>query len=187
MHSANKRTAKRTFGAEDELIGAFLILSVGMCTGALSATIFMLSDELCEFWHDAGASASSFEMIAKLFLSLCWFHVIAYLLGSSFKGFYLLPVLSAVFGFRLYSFSAGAFDLPYDGGFAQYACNFLAPVLLLVPCFFVIAVDAFLSSRGFWLMAYGRSSRADASRRLHFLACIPFMLFAVLTFVFFAS
>ena len=36
-------------------------------------------------------------------------------------------------------------------------------------------------------MAYGRSSRADASRRLHFLACIPFMLFAVLAFVFFAS
>ena len=135
MHSAYKRTAKRTFGAEDELIGAFLILSVGMCTGALSATIFMLSDELCEFWHDAGASASSFDMIAKLFLSLCWFHVIAYLLGSSFKGFYLLPVLSAVLAFGYIAFLRVHLTFLMMAALLNMLALFLRPFCCLSPAF----------------------------------------------------
>lgn len=167
--------------ARSELSGAFLVLSVCICTGAIAAACVEDNSAVFSLCTDATGESA----MRAAFAALC-FPVFAFLLGSSYYGFCLLPLLSAGFGFFIYIKSAMALE-DISGGIFFELLSVALPVLLLVPCFFVVAVEAFLSSKQLHLLISRRGIFVDNGRPLHFILCIPFLAVAAFVFCFFGG
>lgn len=173
------------YSADIEPVAALIALSAGLCTGAITAIYLNDFGALSEFCTAGNAASGFCTKLTGAFLKVCLFPVTAFFLGSSFYGYILLPVLSAFFGYFIYCY--GAFELTklYQGELLAGLFMLGAPVLFLVPCFFVIAAEAFMASRQFHMLISRRSIPLYAGRTLHLLYCIPFLaLAALLGFVF---
>lgn len=172
----------RTYiSAHSELNAAFLALSISMCTGAIAAVCSNETDAM----FDLRTAISNASQLRTVLAALC-FHVLAFMLGSSYFGFCLLPLLSAAFGFFQYCQAASAFKALSGAAFRELLA-FVIPTLLLVPCFFVIAVEAFAASRRLNSFISRRGVPIYSGRPLHFLLCVPFLALAALALCFFGG
>lgn len=181
FHFTNSGHSFAGIGARYELSGAFLVLAVTACTGAITAINFGDSAILV----GSGLDDAEASVLRTAFAALS-FHVVAFMLGSSYFGFCLLPILSAAFGFFLYLQGARTLEV-ISFGFFRELLGVLLPVLLLVPCFFVIASEAFAASRQLYSLVSRHDLPSDRGRSLHFVLCVPFLALAALIFLFFCG
>ena len=180
FHFTSRRLSYTYISAYHELNSAFSILSLSACTGAITAACLGSGDILLTTCADAGSVCSLCTLITAFS-----FHFLAFLLGSSYYGFCILPLLSAAFGFLLYFASADAFSV--GGSIFSELLSIAVPMLFFVPCFFVIAVEAFAASRRLHLLVSRRFVPLESGRPLHFILCVPFLVLAALAYCFFCD
>lgn len=183
----NHRRRRPCFGAGCEPNEAFTLLSLCCCTGAVTAACFGVS-AITErlslkdpglFWM---CTTGSFPTILILiFLST------AFLLGSSFYGYLILPLLSAGFGFFVYCSAALALSGISLSASLPLLLSFALPMLIVIPCFFVAAADAYLASRQLKTIVIRRFLPDSRRQALHFVLCVPILALAALIAFFFGG
>lgn len=111
------------------------------------------------------------------FLGLFWensrFHLAAVLLSTSFLGVMLLPALSAFRGYLIGCTASAILSSYASGGFLLVVVSIGIPLLVCLPCFFVLSNDAFLHSVRL-MSLYRRSGETTRCPKLfsHCLLCL---------------
>ncbi len=175
------------YGADFEPKAALIALSAGFCTGAITAIYLKDLGVLSDYCTVGGVVPEFYTKMFDFFLKVCFFPLTAFLLGSSFYGYILLPILSAFFGYCIYCYGALTLAELFQGELLPGLLKLGVPVLFLVPCFFVVAVEAFLASRQLHLLISRHSIPLYAGRILHLIYCIPFLAMAALLGFLFAG
>ncbi len=122
---------------------------LGVVSGTLLSSEFAKGDAAAGFVSDYAASVMSGAVdggFFSVFLSVGWYHILAFLLGFSMLGAALVPLLAGARGFTL-SFALATLVRLYSaaGAVAGMALVGLS-ALLSVPLFFMLAVDAMCAS-----------------------------------------
>ena len=105
---------------------------------------------------------SAFAGVSFLTLVLLYFRypVLAFLMGFSSIGVILLPLCTVVFGFSL-SFSASCFAASFGGQGVLLALGaFGLRCAVTLPCYFWLAVPAFMTSVALARISLGRGQRS---------------------------
>lgn len=160
----NKRRGVRIGGAQDEFYGLMICaicFVVGVVVGTFSARALDVAGAH-EFrqsmsWHLSQIADGTHPVPG--FLSVLWDtgrdFLLILLLGCSFLGVVGLPILAGVRGFYL-SFSIAAFLRAFgSGGLLTAFSLFGVGALVTVPCFFLLAAQAFGASGRLGRMAFG--------------------------------
>jgi uncharacterized membrane protein SpoIIM required for sporulation len=143
----------RLSGADSERLGAALCFSLflaGCFAGAAAAGAIALDSlhgYLSGLSPEVGEGAVSGAAYFPKLLSSCKYHIAAVFFGFSILGVACVPGLAAARGFSL-CFTAAAFTRVYGaGGVPLTLAMFAACVTITIPCFFVLSVQSFSSSR----------------------------------------
>ncbi|MCL2342671.1 MAG: stage II sporulation protein M [Firmicutes bacterium] len=141
------------------LAGAGLGAYAGSFAGTSSATAF----RTVESFGDVG------------YIKLLWdnvrFHLIAILLATTFLGVVLLPALSALRGYFIGCTASVLFC--GGGGFPPIAAVLGFPLLVCLPCFFVLTADAFrFSARTLAFVRRTGESARPPKLAAHALLCL---------------
>ena len=167
---------KHSTSSENGQLTAFYIISAFFCTGAISALAFespLLIDAFC-----TKTELSNVFAAVLLYLS---FHFAAFFLSSSYWGCFLLPFVSAAFGFFYYHMAEALMGLsPSLEAMLRFAA-----LLLLAPCFFAVAIDAFGASLRLRALLSCCSIKTDRSRMLRLLLCFPAAALAAVVLIFY--
>lgn len=149
------------------LAGCF---SAGVILGqALSGKIpASTADELNRYLKDYFSLSDRGNFSARSFFSslLLYFRypLLAFLLGFASVGIFLLPAVSAAFGFFL-SFSVCCFTAVFGGkGVLLALAVFGFRCLVTLPGFFLLAVPSFQNSTALAAMSFGRGKRVQPIR-----------------------
>lgn len=144
--------------------------SVGVILGqALSGKIpVSTADELNRYLKDYFTLSDRGGFSAKSFLSslLLYFRypLLAFLLGFASVGIFLLPMVSAAFGFFL-SFSVCCFTAVFGGKGVLLALTvFGLRCFVTLPGFFLLAVPSFQNSAALAALSFGRGKRVQPVR-----------------------
>jgi len=151
----NRKLLLRTGAADREFFGFALCLIFFAC-GILIGTIFAGNLDAAEIFALQSSMSGYIAQIAdgshrsptffSVFWSLGQYHLLVLFLGFSLLGTFGLPVLSGIRGFYL-SFSISAFIQAFgvEGWPAAFSL-FGISALITVPCFFLLASQAFAAS-----------------------------------------
>ncbi len=112
-------------------------------------------------------SGGLLDSLAKAFL----FHTIAVLLGFSAIGFIFLPLLSLVRGFFLTFAAAAIIAALGKSGFAVAIALLGLPSLIMLPCFFILCLQAFAASYSLAGRLLRRSTASSNYRKEYFNRC----------------
>ncbi len=154
-----------------------LCFSAGCFAGSLTGSFFGLDPVLKDF-SDFSTGCSSNPI--SVFLSFSRFHLVAFLLGSSFLGLALLPVLSCIRGYALSCTAASIISSYPEKGVIMAAVILGIPALLSIPCFFVVSIDGYMSSVRIFHLVRGNSAPRKDKLYSRFLACIPILALGTL-------
>lgn len=150
---------------------------VGCLVGSLAGAFYGLEPFYTDFSLHPAANAAQ---TAVTFLRFSAFHLVALLLGTSYFGIILTPVLSGLRGYLL-SCTAASIISAYPGnGFVMTAAILILPALISLPCFFLIALEAFRSARRIFHLVRGNSSPRKDRLYGRALSCLPFLALGTL-------
>lgn len=154
-----------------------LCFSAGCFAGSLTGSFFGLDPVLKDFC-DFSTGCSSNPI--SVFFGFSRFHLVAFLLGSSFLGLALLPVLSCIRGYALSCTAASIISSYPEKGVIMAAVILGIPALLSIPCFFVVSIDGYMSSVRIFHLVRGNSAPRKDKLYSRFLACIPILALGTL-------
>lgn len=147
-----------------------VFFSAGIVLGqALSGKIpVSTADELKRYLKGHFTLSDRGNFSAKSFLSslLLYFRypLLAFLLGFASVGVFLLPAVSAAFGFFL-SFSVCCFTAVFGGrGVLLALAVFGLRCFVTLPCFFMLAVPSFQNSAGLAVLSFGHGRHVQPVR-----------------------
>ena len=149
-----------------------LSFSVGCLTGSIFGSFFGYDSILNDF---PGISVIGTSSPINIFFNFSRFHLVAFLLGSSFLGLALLPVLSCIRGYAL-SCTAASIISCYPGKGAIMAAVILGiPAVFSLPCFFIVSIEGYMSSARIFHLVRGSSAPRKDKLYTRFLACLPIL------------
>ncbi|MEG0875786.1 MAG: hypothetical protein RSD32_01840 [Oscillospiraceae bacterium] len=159
----------------------FLVFSLCFTVGCvLGCFVGSVSGSPENVFHFSGAPPLGLASFFLIFLRISWFHIFAAALGSSFLGIGFLPILAGVRGYALSLTAASIILSNQQQGIIMALILLAVPALLSLPCFFIISVDAFFSSRRLLELHRGRSSVPRGKLPIHCLICAPILILAAL-------
>lgn len=164
LSNSRKKDGKYSFLL---LILCFLI---GSITGSMIGS-FRNSDSLLNDF--IGFSELQTSDFFHVYLSFSRFHILAFLLSTSFFGILLLPVLSCVKGFALSCTAATIISSVQGNGIIMALVILGLPAVLSLTCFFIISIDGFLNSKRILNLIRGNSVARIDGICLRTIACIP--------------
>ncbi len=153
-------------------LAAFALCAVCFALGVVSGTALSsgfaggdAADRFFSGYVESLRSGAVRERLTPLFLGLCWYHILTFLLGFTMLGVPGIPLISAVRGFTL-SFTLATLVRLYDAGGAAAGLVLIGlPALVSVPVFFPLAVDAMCAS---WeLVRTGLLRQPPSGRRFY--------------------
>lgn len=154
-----------------------LCFVLGAILGCLMGTTFPGSAA-------AAVSLLDFQLIGSEFISVFFgfalFNLLAVFLGSSFLGIAFLPILTGARGYILSCSAASIISSPADGGLIMALITLGVPALVSLPCFFIVVVDAAISSRRLGEIMRGRYAPQKNKLMLHFFMTLPFLALGTL-------
>jgi len=158
----------------------FIGLSLSFLVGSVFGSIFAQTISGALFLPDAYISEKYNEIgFAVSFVIFIGFHFISFLMGTSFLGVTLIPLLTVFRGFFL-SFASASIIMAYPSdGIIMALIKIGIPAAFSIPCFFAISSEAFISSRSLLRMCSGAFCRCKLSYR-RALFCFPFLILGAL-------
>lgn len=157
-----------------------LCFSAGCLTGSLTGKFFGLDSVLNDF---PGLSTINSASPIGVFFNYSRFHLVAFLLGSSFLGLALLPALSFIRGYALSCSAATIISGSPTNGIIMAAVAVGIPALISLPCFFVISIDGYMSSARIFHLVRGSSAPRQDKLYARFLACVPVLAVGTLILI----
>ncbi|MFB0920882.1 MAG: stage II sporulation protein M [Oscillospiraceae bacterium] len=154
-----------------------LCFSAGCLAGSLIGSFFGFDSFLNDY---AGASVINSQSPVSLFFNYSRFQLVAFLLGTSFLGLALLPVLSCIRGYALSCTAATIISAYPDNGIIMAAIILGIPAIFSLACFFVISIEGFKSSERILHLVRGNSAPRKDKLYARFLACVPFLAIGTL-------
>ena len=154
-----------------------LCFSAGCLSGSLAGSFFGFDSFLKDY---AGASVIATQSPVSLFFNFSRFQLVAFLLGTSFLGLALLPVLSFIRGYALSCTAATIISAYPDNGIIMAAVILGIPAIFSLACFFVISIEGFKSSERIFHLVRGNSAPRKDKLYARFIACIPFLAIGTL-------
>ena len=94
----------------------------------------------------------------RILLHFIRFHLVVILLASSFLGIALLPLTSCLRGYALSCTAATIISADSKNGLIMALLTLGIPAIFSLPCFFVMSVDGYLSSKRIFTLARGVSA-----------------------------
>ncbi len=144
---------------------AGLILGQVLCGRIPESTAEELTRYLKNYLELGQGKARSLQALPSALLLYFRYPLLAFLLGFASIGILLLPLLSALYGFFL-SFSVCCFVSVFGPKGVFLAAAVLGiRCLASLPCYFFLAVPAFVSSASLAVLAFGSGRRAEPVRR----------------------
>ena len=146
--------------------------SIGCLIGSLIGPGLTYDSWLSDF---LGLSKLQNMGVAAAFFHFSRFHLVAFLLGSSFFGIVLIPALSCIRGYVL-SFTAASIISAYpQNGLIMAAVILGIPALISLPCYFLLSIEGFRSAARIFHLVRGNSSPRKDRLLTCSLACLPFL------------
>ena len=157
---------------EDKFSFFLLTLSflLGCIAGSLIGTFQNFDSPLNDFIGFSKLESSDF---LSVFLNFIRFHILAFLLSTSFFGIILLPVLSCVRGFALSCTAATIISAVPDNGIIMAFIILGIPAVLSLTCFFTMSIDGFLNSKRIFNLVRGNSASRVDNIYMRSMACLP--------------
>ena len=170
-HGKHKRIGR----TDNSLSFILLILSflAGCLAGSLIGSLFEFDSALNDF---AGISALETTGAVSVFFRFIRFHLVAFLLGSSYFGIVLLPVLSCIRGYALSCTAATIISCYPQNGIIMAILILGIPAIISLPCFFTISIDGFSASARLFHLVRGNSAPAKDKLYARTLFCLPFLI-----------
>ncbi len=165
---------------EDSKLGFFLLIlcfSAGCIAGSLLAPITPMNSALSDY---IGISRLESAGALNVFIHFVRFHLVAFLLGSSMLGIVLLPALSFLRGFALSCTAATIISYYPGNGIIMAAVILGFTSVISLACFFIIALDAFMSASRIFHLVRGASAPRKDKLYLRTLACLPLLAIGTL-------
>lgn len=168
-----------TYQKDSKLYFLLLILSfsVGCLAGSLVGSFFEFGSSLSDFMGVSGLESSN---AVTVFFHFSRFHLVAFLLGSSFFGVALLPVISCLRGYALSCTAASIISCYPNNGIIMAVVILGIPAMISLPCFFTISIDGFMSSARIFHLVRGNSAPRKDKLYARSLACLPFLAIGTL-------
>ena len=168
-----------TYQKDSKLYFLLLILSfsAGCLAGSLVGSFFKFDSSLNDFM---GISSLESASAVTVFFHFARFHLVAFLLGSSFLGIALLPVLSCIRGYALSCTAASIISCYPSNGIIMAAIILGIPAIVSLPCFFTISIDGLMSSNRIFHLVRGNSAPRKDKLYTRSLACLPFLAIGTL-------
>lgn len=156
---------------------AALCFVLGAILGCLIGTSFPDSAK-------AAGNLIDFSLLGKGFISgflgFALFSFVAVFLGSSYLGLAFLPLLTGARGYILSCSAASIISSSGDSGLVMALILLGIPALISLPCFFLVAVDAAISSRRLGEISRGGYAPPKNKLMLHFFMTLPFLALGTL-------
>ena len=164
---------------ESKLYFLLLILSflAGCLAGSLVGSFFEFDSSLNDFIDFSTLETSS---IVTVFFHFTRFHLVAFLLASSFYGIALLPALSCIRGYALSCTAASIISAYSQDGIIMALVILGIPAIFSLPCFFTISIEGFFSSSRILHLVRGNSAPRKDKLYAKTLACLPFLAIGTL-------
>ncbi len=168
-----------TYQKDSKLYFLLLILSfsAGCLAGSLVGSFLKFDSSLNDF---LGITTLENSSAVTVFLHFSRFHLVAFLLGSSFLGIVFLPVLSCIRGYALSCTAATIISGYPNNGIIMAVIILGIPALISLPCFFTISIDGFMSSSRIFHLVRGNSAPRKDKLYARSLACLPFLAIGTL-------
>lgn len=162
------------------LRNALLVIAVFFFAGAAAGSAIGSGSAVYDVSFYVGQSMNAPAGLSG-FLSLLWttarFHLLLLALATSFLGFLVVPFVVA---FRGYLISCSVASIVATGAHGSFLLSVLTvgiPALFYIPCFFVLAVDALVSSQQLALARFGPpGSRGQGDISLHLIFSLVLVL-----------
>ncbi|MBP8640692.1 MAG: stage II sporulation protein M [Oscillospiraceae bacterium] len=168
-----------TYQKDSKIFFILLILSflLGCLAGSLVGSYFKLDTSLNDF---LGFSTLKTLNVVTVFFHFTRFHLVAFLLASSFYGIALLPVLSCIRGYALSCTAATIMSCYPSNGLIMALVILGIPALISLPCFFTISIEGFMSSSRIFHLVRGNSAQRKDRIYARTLVCLPFLVIGTL-------
>lgn len=170
----HKKTIRRPLNRGDENAERLLLLlALIFLTGCLIGSVFCgSSGPTAIFSESTGDSASFWQSL----LTFSKFHIAAFLLGSTYYGVALLPLLCFLKGCVLSASAEQLIASRQSGGFAAVLLSMGLPAVISILCFLVLTSDSFKNASRLLSLAKGRPAQAVPYRLLRAALCVPLLL-----------
>lgn len=148
----------------------------GSVLGSILGLPFSGAEPLLDGYIFSNANATG------LFIAFVWFirfQFISFLMGTSFLGVTLIPLLVFLRGYILSCASATIINSYPQNGIIMALIIVGIPSILSIPCFFLISTEAFFSSRRLLRMCSGGFFRGRI-RFKSLIVCIPVLFLGTL-------
>lgn len=154
----------------------FVLLILGFSIGCFIGSLIGPGTTYDSWLSDfVGLSRLQNMGMAAAFFHFSRFHLVAFLLGSSYFGIILIPALSCVRGYVL-SFTAASIISVYpQNGLIMAAVILGIPALISLPCYFLLSIEGFRSAGRIFHLVRGNSAPRKDRLFACALACLPFL------------
>jgi len=147
-----------------------LSFAFGSIVGSISGSFFGFESVLSDF---AGVASLGSMSYFRILLHFIRFHLVVILLASSFLGIALLPLTSCLRGYALSCTAATIISADSKNGLIMALLTLGIPAIFSLPCFFVMSVDGYLSSKRIFTLARGVSAIRTNGFLKSALVCMP--------------
>ena len=171
--------SRLTYQKDSKIYFILLILSflIGCLAGSIVGSFFNSDSPLNDF---IGFSTLKTVNVVTVFFHFTRFHLVAFLLASSFYGIALLPVLSCIRGYALSCTAASIISCYPNNGIIMALVILGIPAIISLPCFFTISIEGFMSSSRIFHLVRGNSAQRKDKIYTRALLCLPFLLIGTL-------
>ena len=164
----------------DGKVGFYLLILgffLGCLVGSLVSAFYGLEPFFTDYFLRPTANTAQTIIV---FLRFSAFHLVALLLGTSYFGIILTPLLSGLRGYVLSCAAASIISAYPANGFIMAAVIIALPALISLPCFFTIALEGFRSARRIFHLVRGNSSPKKDRLFGRMLSCLPLLALGTL-------
>lgn len=154
-----------------------LCFSVGCVAGSLFSYLIPMNSAISDY---IGINRLESSGVLNVFFHFSRFHLVAFLFGSSIFGIALLPILSFLRGFALSCTAATIMSYYPDNGIIMAAVILGFTSVISLTCYFIIAVDGFMSSSRIFHLVRGASAPKKDKLYLRTFACLPLLAIGTL-------
>lgn len=172
---------KHTLPQIQESKTRFLLLSlsflIGAVVGSYIGSFFNFDSTLNDFVDLSTLKTMGYFAVFFRFIR---FHLAVILLATSFLGVALLPALSLIRGYAISATAATIISSYPRNGVVMALVILGIPAVLSLPCFFIMSVDGFTSSKRITSLLNGKAAIRTDKFLVHSLACLPFLALGTL-------
>ena len=156
---------------------AFLLLALFFLGGCFAGSVFGVSSLPAALLSDyPGNDRLQSQPFWMSFLEFSRFHIFAFLLGSTYYGVILVPLLSLLRGYAFSRTAAGLLAGGTGGGVLSTLAALGLPAVFSLSCFFLLTQDALFSSRHLLGLVRARPAPRPERKLLHAILCVPLLL-----------